>query len=314
MNILITGVNGFVGKNLVKAILPYYNTSKVNLYGTYFGLDDFKMDPYNITLLPMDITDSDRIHKIVESTKPDYVFHLAAQSSVALSWEMPQLTFNINVNGTINLLNAIKNINNKCRILVIGTSDEYGSVKKNPVTENEPVNPENPYAISKMCQERICQLYVNAYNMSIVMTRSFSHIGPLQEPNFVVADWAKQVSEIEKGTREPVISVGNINIKREFTDVRDVIKAYLLLIEKGIPGEVYNVGSGKLYKLQNILEALLFFCNKEIKVQVDQQKIRPVESEPAQCNYDKLFNLCGWKPEFDIDQSLQEIMSYWRSI
>ncbi|MDI6619038.1 MAG: GDP-mannose 4,6-dehydratase [Clostridiales bacterium] len=314
MNILITGVNGFVGKNIVKALSSHYKSNEAKLYGTYFGIDNFKMDSYDINLMPMDITDSSRVYDIVESIVPDYVFHLAAQSSAGLSWKAPQLTFNINVNGTINLLDAIKNVNNKCRVLVIGTSDEYGSVKNNPVAEDDPVEPENPYAISKMCQEKVCQLYVKAYGMNIVMTRSFSHIGPMQEPNFVIADWAKQISEIEKGIREPVISVGNINIKREFADVRDVIKAYLLLIEKGVPGEVYNVGSGRLYSLEDILKRLLSFSNKDIQIQVDQQKIRPVESKPAQCNYDKLFNLCGWKPEFSIDESLKEIIEYWRNV
>lgn len=314
MNVLITGVNGFVGKNLVRSILSRYKQDEINLSGTYYGINDFKIESCSIDLFPMDITSCNRVDEIVKSIKPDYVFHLAAQSSVALSWKMPQLTFNINLNGTINLLDAIRKVNNGCRVLVIGTSDEYGSIKNNPASEDDPLKPENPYAISKMCQEKICQLYVKAYGMNIVMTRSFSHIGPMQEPNFVVADWAKQISEIEKGTKEPAIRVGNINIEREFADVRDIIKAYMQLIEKGIPGEVYNVGSGRLYSLADILKKLLAFSNKEIRIQVDQQKIRPVESDPVQCNYDKLFNLCGWKPEFNIDESLREIMGYWRDL
>lgn len=312
MNILITGIEGFVGHYLVK-MLPDRMKHVTKIYGTYFmGTESLKnMD--DINLVKLDITSRDNVFQVVNDIKPDYIIHLAAQSSVALSWKNPNLTMNVNVTGTINLLDAIREVNKNCRVLIVGSSEQYGKIEVLPVTEEHRLDPQNPYSISKVSQEMLAQLYVKAYGMNIVMTRSFNHIGPLQEPLFVVPDWAKQISEIEKGLKDPIINVGNINVKRDFTDVRDIINAYIMLLDKGDAGQIYNVGSGNAYELKYILEKLLSLSPKKIEIKVDKEKLRPVENEIIQCDNSKITRACGWKIEHGLEDTLHDTLNYWRS-
>lgn len=313
MNILITGVEGFVGRYLVD-LIPKFMKDVNQIYGTYFSETNSLKELKNIKLTHMDLTNEKEVKAVMSTIKPDYVFHLAAQSSVGLSWKHPNLTMDININGTINLLDSIREINNECKILIIGSSEQYGKIEACPVNEEHRLDPQNPYSVSKVCQEQLAKLYVKAYNMKIIITRSFNHIGPYQDPQFVVPDWAKQIAEIEKGLKQPVISVGDISVKRDFTDVRDVVEAYIHLIQMGIPGEIYNIGTGKAYELNEILRILLSLSEKNIKVEVDKNKIRPIENPIIECDKTKIFNLCGWYPRYKVEDTLKDILDNWREI
>lgn len=311
MNVLVTGVNGFVGPYLVSEIKKYFGNENIRIYGTYY--EDKHLDGLSdIALYNLNILDKRNVYEVIKNIKPDYVFHLAAQSSVAMSWREPQLTFDINVNGTINLLSAVKAINERCKILIVGSSDEYGNIQYLPIDEEHSLNPQSPYAVSKVSQEMIARIYTKAYDMNIIMTRSFNHIGPSQEPTFVISDWAKQVADIERGLKEPVINVGNIQVRRDFTDVRDIVNAYVKLIDKGEIGEVYNVGSGNMYKLEDILKSILTYTSKDIEIRVNNDKIRPIENEEIQCDNSKIREHIDWNISYKIEDILLDVIRYWR--
>lgn len=312
MKVLVTGINGFVGKYLAKILPTYFSSCKIDLFGTYFGENNIDTGLESICLHKLDITNKCEVDRIISEIKPDLLFHLAGQSSVGLSWKNPKLTMDVNVGGTINLLEAMKEYNKDGRILIVGSSEQYGKVGNVAISEEYRLNPQNPYAVSKSSQEQIAQLYANAYHMSIVMTRSFNHIGPMQEPIFVVSDWAKQIAEIEKGTKEPLLKVGNIDVKRDFTDVRDIVKAYILLIEKGVSGSVYNVGFGTAICLKDILAELISCSRVKIDYIIDKDKLRPVENEVIQCDNTKIRELCSWKPDYNIKDTLLDVLNYWR--
>lgn len=226
MKALITGVDGFVGKYLSEYLLK----QDYEVYGTTIS-ENYKNDKINVK--KMNLLDTEQVNEVISDVKPNKIFHLAGQSAVGLSWEKPVLTVNINVNGTLNLLEAVRNYSKDSKILIIGSSDQYGPIKPEecPIKENKIQNPQSPYGVSKKAQEEMCKLYVNAYNMNIVMVRAFNHIGAGQSKNFVVADFASKIAQIEKGS-EPVLKVGNLETFRDFTDVRDIVRGYALLLER----------------------------------------------------------------------------------
>lgn len=265
MKALITGVNGFVGKYLSKYLID----KGYNVYGTVIE-DDVQMD--NVNIKKMNLLNKKEVNETIKSINPDYIYHLAGQSAVGLSWKEPTLTMNVNINGTINLLDAVRENNIDTKVLIIGSSDEYGVIKPEdcPIREEKRLNPASPYAISKMAQEEISKLYVSSYKMNLIMVRAFNHIGPMQGKNFVVSDFASKIADIEKGA-EPVIRVGNLEAYRDFTDVRDIVHGYVMLMESGKIGEVYNIGSGNAYKVQEILDILLSLSNTRIKVKLIQK-------------------------------------------
>lgn len=311
MRALITGVSGFVGGYLTEIL----HENKIEVWGTKLPsetIDDSLKD--KLVIRDMDITSVNDVEKVIVESRPDYIFHLAAQSSVALSWKKPQLTMDINVTGTLNLLEIIKNHDMKPRILLIGSSEQYGKLKPEdmPVKEEQPLQPSNPYAISKMSQEMLAKLYINSYGMDIVMVRAFNHIGPKQSPIFVVSDFAKRISEIEKGLLVPVLKVGNLEAERDFTDVRDIVNAYFKIIQHGKSGEVYNVGSGKCYKVKYILDLLLSMSKIKINIETDLERMRPSDMPIIQCDNKKLMNVVGWTPQYSIFDTLEDVMNYWR--
>ncbi|SKA76647.1 GDP-4-dehydro-6-deoxy-D-mannose reductase [Caloramator quimbayensis] len=311
MRALITGVNGFVGIYLSEYLIK----NGIEVWGT--KLPHTSM-PHQISskiiVRDMDIINKENIFEIIKECMPDYIFHLAAQSSVALSWENPQLTININVNGTLNLLDAVRKSNKNIRILLIGSSEEYGIVKSEIISidEDYPLNPTNPYAVSKMVQEYFALQYINAYKMDIIMVRAFNHIGPGQAPTFVVPDFAKKIAQIEKGLIEPVLFVGNLEAERDFTDVRDIVRAYFDIITAGKSGQVYNVGSNKTYKISYILDLLLSMSNKKIIVKSDPSKMRPLDVPVIRCDNKKLVKLTSWSPQYKIEDTIKDVLNYWR--
>lgn len=308
--VLITGAVGFVGNYLIEHL------KKQNLYEIYGTKLLFeKEQDNNINYLNLDIKNKEEVEKVISDVKPDIIFHLAAQSSVKMSWENPVETINININGTINLLESVKNNNPKCVILLIGSSEEYGTSIKghDDIKEDTICMPENIYAISKYAIEHIGKTYHKAYGMNIIMTRSFNHIGPRQSSTFVVSDFCKQVALIEENQTLPkVIEVGNLEAYRDFTDVRDIVKAYTLLITKGIPGEIYNVGSGKSYQISSIITKILKNTDENIEVKVNQNKFRPIDIPKITANIDKLKNDTSWNQEYSIDETIKDTLGYWR--
>ncbi len=263
----------------------------------------------------LDILEKEAVKELFEKTSPDYIFHLAAQSSVAVSWKRPELTVDVNVKGCVNVLEAAKELEKKPRILLIGSSEEYGPSlpEENPVDENQPLRPGNIYAATKACQGMLGSIYAKAYRMDVMMVRAFNHIGPKQAPLFVVSDFCKQVAEIEKGSKEPVMYVGNLSAKRDFTDVRDIVRAYSALIQKGCAGETYNVGSGHAIAIQELLDKILELSTAKIRVETDPKKLRPVDVPVVEADVSKLTEATGWERKYELESTLKDILEYWRA-
>ena len=251
MKAMIIGAAGFVGPYLAQAI-------QQNMFCDVVAtkLEHEKVEIPGVRVITLNILDESQIDAVLSRERPEYIFHLAAQSSVALSWKNPKLTVDVNIIGALNLLNSIRKLDYSPRVLIVGSGEEYGKVKDVPITENTALNPGNVYAITKATQNIMATIYSHTYGLQLIMTRSFNHIGPKQIPQFVVADFCNQVAKIEKGLQEPIIRVGNLSARRDFTDVRDVVKAYTRLIQYGKSGETYNVGSGHAVAIQDILDII----------------------------------------------------------
>lgn len=305
---LVIGAAGFVGRYLVREMC----NNGIETFVTKLPHEKFTEEFVNA--YDLDILDKDAIVNILYEIQPDYIFHLAAQSSVGVAWKNPLLTVDVNIKGSINLMDAVRELFYKPRVLLIGSGEEYGYIKpeETPISEDNLLRPGNIYAATKACQNMIGSIYAKAYDMDLMMVRAFNHIGPGQAPLFVVSDFCKQVAEIEKGIREPVIMVGNLAAKRDFTDVRDVVKAYVKLIKQGSSGETYNVGSGSAQEIRQILEKVIAMSDVDIKVETDPNKIRPVDVPIIEADITKLNTLTGWKPEISVERTICETLDYWR--
>lgn len=307
--VLIIGSSGFVAGHLA-------NELKNNDYVCY-GADlnnEINKEKFD-TLFKLDITKELEVEKLLSSIKPDYIVNLAAVSSVKKSWEIPKITFEINVNGTINILEAVKKLELKSRILLIGSSEEYGLIDySNAISEEAELNSINPYGISKITQEKMAKLYNEAFGIDVILTRAFNHIGPGQKTGFVVSDFASQLVMIEKGLKEPVIYVGNLEAERDFTDVRDIVTGYRYVMEKGTSGEIYNIGSGEAVSIKSILEMLVQKCKIHVEVKIDRSKFRKVDTPKIICDNSKITKQIGWNREISLEKSLDDILEYWRFI
>lgn len=311
MKALIIGGAGFVGKHLAEHIRQAYGW---DLHITKMKQEELSI-PY-ASVYDVDILDIEQLKSLLENLKPDYIFHLAAQSSVALSWKNPQLTIDVNIKGSLNLLEVLKNLELKSRTLLIGSSEEYGRIEdyKYPVSEEYHLRPGNIYAVTKVCQNMLGKIYADAYGLDIIGIRAFNHIGPGQNETFVVADFCKQVAEIEAGRKDPVMMVGDLSAERDFTDVREIVKAYALLATKGEKGETYNVGSGKALSIRKLLDKIIEKSSrKDIEIKIDNQKLRPIEVPVIRADLNKLDALLGWKPGWDLDKAIEDTLNYWRS-
>ena len=302
MKALITGSNGFVGRHLEPEL-------QANGY-TVYGLDIVGGDNTDC----IDLLNQQSIKEYVLKRKPDTIFHLAAQSNVGLSWKKPQQTYEVNVIGTINLLEAVKELKAPCRVVLVGSANQYGvsGLVKKPISEDVALNPQNPYAASKKAQEEISIVYAKAFNIDTVLTRSFNHSGPGQGPGFLVADLCHGVAQVEQGTSD-CLKVGNLEAVRDFSDVRDIVKAYRLLAEKGRSSQTYNVGSGVGHKAQDILNILLDMSQPEIHVRQDESRMRPSDTPILICDNTKLIEHTGWKAETPINKTLKDTLEFYRS-
>lgn len=302
MKALITGAEGFLGHYLAPELES--NGYKV-VKCSWPELDGY---------LSMDILNKDKVREVLSAEKPDVIFHLAGQSNVPISWREPVMTMETNGVGFINILDVVREINPKIRIVAIGSSDEYGNLQElgSNVTEDIPVKPMTPYAASKVAQENIGLIYNRAYKMNICMVRSFNHGAAHQIRGFMMTDFASGIAEIENGKRD-VLKVGNLESSRDFTHAKDAVRAYRLIAEKGHAGEVYNVGSGNPYTAQQILDKMLALSECEIKVEQDPARMRPSDTPVVRCNHDKLTAHTGWVPELTMDDIIHDVLNDWRA-
>ena len=307
MKALIIGAAGFVGGYLIDAL----KTAGYDVYATKLKHENIDV---GVSVYNLDLTDFSEVCNLLNEIKPDMIYHLAAQSSVKLSWEKPQMTANINILGAINLFEAVSLQSPFSKVLVVGSSEEYGDIDyARAVSEKAVPQPKNIYALTKLTQEKLAEIYVKAYNLHIVTTRSFNHIGPRQSSQFVVADFCNQVACIEKGKRKPVITVGNLDSYRDFSDVRDVVRAYIVLSEKGNAGEVYNVGRGEAIQIKEILNIILSMTESKIEICVDTAKFRPIDVPSIKADISKIGKL-GWTPEISVKKSISDTLNYFRGL
>lgn len=307
MNVLVIGAAGFVGRYLIEYLQANYDC---RVFATKLPHEDINA---KCQVLDLDILDSTQIKNVLETTRAEWIFHLAAQSSAALAWKNPQLTVDINVKGTINILEAVRILPYKPRILVIGSGEEYGKIdlRDIPIKEDCSLKPGNIYAATKAAQSMLAGIYQNAYGMDLILVRSFNQTGAGQLPQFVVSDFCKQIAEIELGTREAIINTGNIELKRDFTDVRDAVYAYCLLMEKGIAGEQYNLGSGIAISLRDMLNMIFRLTDKKIAIRVDASKVRPSDVPIIVADITKIMAL-GYKPQYELIDTFKAVLEFWR--
>jgi GDP-4-dehydro-6-deoxy-D-mannose reductase len=262
-----------------------------------------------------DIRSFDDVRATIVSVRPDWIFHLAGQASVAASWDDPGMTLAINAGGAINLLEAVRSEGLTPRIVLIGSGEQYGVVpaQDNPIKETYPAAPVNPYAVAKQTQDLLGYQYWVSYQLPIVRARAFNHFGPFQDDAFVVASLARQIAEIEAGLRPPVIFVGNLAARRDFLPVGDVVQAYIALVTQGRAGHAYNVGSGEARPIAEILERLLSFATRTIDVQRDPARFRPVDGPLIEADITRIRGETDWEPRIPLDEALRETLDYWRA-
>lgn len=310
---LITGITGFAGSFLAELLLE----NEYEVHGTHVTDDVTNIDSFkkSIHLQKLNLLDNKDVEHFISSNNFDVIFHLAALTSPAESFKDPSKIITNNIAAEINVLEGARIGNSSPRILIISSAEVYGLLKESdlPVDEKTELRPGSPYAVSKIAQDYLGFQYFLSYGMDVVRVRPFNHIGPRQSPSFVVASFAKQIAEIEKNKGERVIQVGNLEAKRDFTDVRDMVKAYLLLSEKGKSGEVYNIGSGKSHKIAEILSMLLSFSSVQIDTQVDPARLRPSDVPDIRSSNHKIESETGWKPEIPLEQTLKDTLDYFRS-
>jgi len=305
---LITGISGFVGSHLAE----YCLSKEAEVHGTIRWRSDVNnlKEINHLQLHECDLTDAYSIRDIIKEVKPDLIFHLAAQSYVKASWTNPAQTLTNNIIGELNLLEAVRNTDYSPRIMIAGSSEEYGHTETS-LNEDSPLKPLSPYGVSKVTQDLLAQQYERSYGLDIVVTRAFNHTGPRRGDVFVCSSFAKQIAEIEKG-KLPVIYVGNLDAERDFTDVRDVVRAYWLALEKGEKGEVYNICSEKTYPIKNILKKMLLMSKVKIEVRKDPKRMRPSDLKVLVGDCSKFKEKTGWKPSIKIEQTLEDLLNYWR--
>lgn len=290
---LIFGIGGFVGPYLARELQAH----GYRVYGT--DSKDVGSKAFFDGFYKSDILDKDSLRKVIDIVHPSHIINLAAVSSVGLSWKIPDITMQVNVNGTLNIFNSCLESNIKPKILLIGSSEEYVSCN-HPMDENIPLNSNNPYGISKIAQEQFAKIYREKFTWDIFSVRAFNHIGPGQRTSFVIPSWCKQVADIEKGLQEPIIKVGNLDVSRDFTDIRDVVRAYRLVLESKDSSQVYNIGSGNSVSLREILSMICSLSTKKIIIETDQALLRPNDTPYICCDSGKIQKRLGWKPVYSL--------------
>jgi GDP-4-dehydro-6-deoxy-D-mannose reductase len=312
--VLITGITGFVGSHLADHLLALGDYEICGLHRWRSRMDNVRQLLGRIQLLEGDITDARSLAQLVRGVRPDLIFHLAAQSFVPASWREPDATLTNNVRGQINLFEAVLANDRPCRIQIAGSSEEYGLVHPDevPITEDNPLRPLSPYAVSKVTQDLLAYQYGRSYDLDIVRTRGFNHTGPRRGEVFVCSNFAKQIAEVEAGRREPIIQVGNLEATRDFSDVRDIVRGYRMALERGRRGEVYNLCSGQDRRIGDILDELLSMTDLQIEIRQDPERLRPSDVPILRGSAAKFHAETGWQPEIPFRQTLTDLLHFWR--
>ncbi len=315
MRALITGITGFAGSHLADYLLA--EQSDVEIFGIYrwrSRMENIDHLDGKINLLECDLRDAAAVHGVLAEVRPDYIFHLAAQSFVPASWRAPSDTLTTNIIGQTNLFEAVRMLELDPVIQIAGSSEEYGLVLPDevPIKETNPLRPLSPYAVSKVGQDLLAYQYFKSYGLKTIRTRGFNHTGPRRGEVFVTSNFAKQIASIEAGLQEPVIRVGNLDAQRDFTDVRDMVRAYWLAVTKAKPGEVYNVASGKAVTIRELLDQLLALSETKVEVQVDPERLRPSDVEILLGDFSKFKADTGWEPLIPLEQTLRDTLDFWR--
>ena len=311
MRVLITGITGFAGRHLA----AYLSKKKgVRIFGTGHGVRRTSRITAvrGAQIFPCDIRDRSSVRRVVEKTRPECIFHLAAQASVPRSWELPAETFKTNVLGTLNLFEEVKRLKTRPRIHIAGSAQEYGDPGRSPVAEDGRLRPGSPYAVSKIAQELLSYQYDASAGIPVVRTRAFNHTGPGQTREYVVSALAFQIAEIEAGLRDPEVALGNLDSVRDFTDVRDVVRAYWLALEKGVPGEVYNVCSGVGRRIGDIVDYYSGRARVKFRVKKNTRQFRDHDTPVLLGRADKLRRRTGWRPQISFHTTLDEVLDHWR--
>ena len=315
MRALITGVTGFAGSHLAEYLLAQQPDVEVfGLYRWRSRMENIEGVQGRIRLLECDLRDSTSTHHALQQSRPDYVFHLAAQSFVPSSWKAPNETMITNVVGQTNLFEGIRALGLDPTVQIACSSEEYGMVYPDevPIKESNPLRPLSPYAVSKVAQDMMGYQYYESYGLKVVRTRGFNHTGPRRGHVFVTSNFCSQVAAIEAGLQKPVIRVGNLDALRDFTDVRDMVRAYWLAVTKAKPGEVYNIATGKGIHIREMLDMVLSYSKVEVKTEVDPERLRPSDVEILIGDASKFKADTGWEPRIPFEQTVQDLLNYWR--
>lgn len=312
---LITGFSGFVSRHFLEHLERQKISSHV--LGVDVSAPDFSLSDYHYVKCSFEKTnllDNDQVENIIFQFQPDFILHLASYSSVAFSWKDPIVSFSNNTNIFLNLLEKVRALNLGCRILSVGSSEEYGNVSESdvPLAETHPLSPVSPYAVARVSQEMLSKVYVDGYGLDIVMTRSFNHIGPRQRDIFAVSSFARQLVEIKKrGLSGGELVTGDVSIVRDFLDVRDVVAAYHMLLKKGVKGEIYNICSGSGVTLERIIAIISEILRIRVATRVNEKLIRPSDNRIIIGSNEKLKKATGWSVSYDLKKSLEDIVAYW---
>jgi GDP-4-dehydro-6-deoxy-D-mannose reductase len=315
MRVLITGITGMVGSHLADYCLERGDVEVVGTVRWRSPRENIAAIADRIRLVEVDLRDQGGVRRMVEDVEPEAIFHLAAQSFVPASWSGPADTLTTNTLAQVSLLEALRDLGlTDVPFMVAGSSEEYGLVhpEETPITEENPLRPLSPYAVSKVTQDLLGWQYHRSFGLRVVRTRAFNHEGPRRGHVFVTSNFAKQIAEIESGRRPPVLEVGNLEARRDWHDVRDTVRAYWLAAMEGEPGEVYNIGRGEALSIGEMLDILLSMAKVEVEVRPIAERMRPSDVELLVCDPTKFRERTGWEPAIPFDQTLRDTLEYWR--
>ncbi|HDS31120.1 MAG TPA: SDR family oxidoreductase [Firmicutes bacterium] len=314
MRALITGITGFVGSHLAEFLLEknYEVFGSVRWRSKRDNIAHLEASK-SITLFETDIKDPLSVRQTVSESRPDEIYHLAAQSFVPASWSAPAETLDTNIQGQLNILEAAREVVPDARVHVVGSSEEYGLVYPDevPIDEDQPLRPMSPYGVSKVAQDMLGWQYFQSFGMNIIRTRAFNHTGPRRGEVFVTSNFAKQLAEIKKGKQKPVIKVGNLEAKRDFTDVRDTIKAYHLAVTRSEPGSLFNIASGTGRSIQSVLDLLLEISGLDVRVEQDPMRMRPSDVMVLEGSYKRINQALGWEPVIPFEKTMKDLYEFW---
>ena len=313
MRVLITGITGFVGKHLAEHLLAQGHHELWGLTRAPGRLAP-ALAAY-ITEVVADLNDAEATAQAIATAQPAVIYHLAGQAFVPESFRDPAATLNANTLGALHIFRSLIALRSAARVLIVGSNEEYGQITADdlPLNEQTPLCPANPYGVSKATQSLFAAQYHLSHGLATLRVRPFTHIGPGQNERFVTAAFARQIARIEVGLQPPMVQVGNLSARRDFTDVRDIVRAYALIAAHGEPGAVYNVGSGQAVMIRELLDLLLEASTVRVEVCLNPELMRPIDIPLVVCDATRLREQTGWAPQMPLRQTLLDILNYWRA-